>query len=127
MIFKRKIMAAILSCLLFSLISFIPDGFNLNGFLVLYFLGFMFVGTYGIIASFISDWVSQKLFKSPNGQEICSFMLHLLFGSVFLTLSLVAASLFFLTDRLLKRINLNWWTVIIALVIVAIVFIVNVM
>lgn len=125
-IFQRKILAAILSSLLLSFIFSIPNGFDLNGFLNLYYIDFMFVGTYGIIASIISDWISKKLFSTTNAQEIASFLLHCFFGLIFIVFSLVTAVVFFIVDRCLKRVEVKWRTVGIALSIVAIVFILNI-
>ena len=54
-ILKRKILTAILSSLLFALVFLVLGGFEVNRFfnlyLNLYFLNFMFVITYGVIAS----------------------------------------------------------------------------
>ena len=60
-ILKRKILTAILSSLLFALIFSAFGGFEVNGFFNLYYLNFMIVITYGVIASFFSDWISRKI------------------------------------------------------------------
>lgn len=86
----------------------------------------MFAVTYGVITSFISDWLSKKLFRSTRSREIAALVLHCLFGLVFRELSLVTAILFFIIDRLLKKVQIKWWTVTIALFIVAVVFIINI-
>ena len=66
-ILKRKILTAILSSLLFALIFSVLGGFEVNRFfnlyLNLYYLNFMIVITYGVIASFFSDWLSRKISK----------------------------------------------------------------
>jgi len=86
----------------------------------------MLAVTYGVITSFISDWLSKKLFTSTRSREIAALVLHCLFGLVFRELSLVTAILFFIIDRLLKKVQIKWWTLIIALLIVVVVFIINI-
>lgn len=125
-ILKRKILTPILSSLLFSILFSLPDGFGKNGFLNLFFLCYIFSATYGVVASFISDWVSNKLFSSTIGKEISSLVLHLIFGSVFFLLSLTAAALFFLTDRVLRKVEVTWRLIIFAVSVVVIVFVVNI-
>lgn len=125
--FKRKILAAILSSILFALAFSLPEfGFNAeyaNFFFNLYYLNLLLVGTYGIVVSLFSDWVSSKLWKKKSGQELTSFLLHCLFGLVFFTLSLVSACAFFIVDRLLKKLNIRWWLVLTSLATVAVVFV----
>lgn len=84
----------------------------------------MFVITYGIITSSFSDWISRKLSKRAYTREITSFLFHCLFGSILAVLSLVSAILFFIVDRLLKKVEIGWISVIIALSIVVLVFII---
>ena len=122
---KRKILSAIISSLLFALFFSIPE-MNTNLLLNLYYINFMLVVTYGVIVSSISDWISKKMFKSTYAREITSFLFHCLFGIVFMLFSLVSAILFFCTDRLLQRIKLNWWVVLLGLLIVVAVFFINI-
>ncbi|WP_195891923.1 hypothetical protein [Neobacillus dielmonensis] len=119
---RRKILAAILSSLLFAVIFSVPGGFEMNSFANLYYLNLMFVVSYGVITSLISDWVSKKTFQSTYSREICSFLLHCLFGSVFLILSLASAISFFIIDRLLTKVKVKWWTVCLALFLVIFLF-----
>lgn len=118
----RKILAAIISSLLFAFIFSVPGGFEMNAFANLYYLNFMFVVSYGVITSLLSDWISKKVFSSPYSQEISSFLLHCLFGSVFTVLSLASAISFFIIDRLLLKIKIKWWTVSLALLSVVLTF-----
>ena len=123
-ILKRKIVVAILSSLLGALILSLPD-LELNLILNLLFLNILFVLTYGVIASLFSDWVSKKAFKSIYGSEITSFILHCFFGGLFGVLSLFPAILFFVIDRLLRKVKINWWTVIILFILIGILFIIG--
>lgn len=128
MILKRKILTAILSSLLFALIFSVLGGFEVNRFfnlyLNLYYLNFMFVITYGVIASFFSDWLSRKISKRTCTREITSFLIHCCCGGVLLVYGLGSAILFFIIDRLLGRMKIGWLSVIIALLIVMLVFII---
>ncbi|MCH1625309.1 hypothetical protein [Fredinandcohnia quinoae] len=125
-ILKRKIVTAILSCFLFAIIFSIPNVFDLNLFLNLFYMSFILVITYGVITSSISDWISNKIFTSTYAREITSFVFHCFFGLVFLLFSLAAAILFFVVDRLLKKVKIRWWVVLIGLLVVALVFIINI-
>ncbi|WP_200801560.1 hypothetical protein [Bacillus sinesaloumensis] len=121
-IIRRKILTAIISSLVVVLIFMVPGESNLNGFANLFYLNVMIVITYGVIASITSDWMSKKMFTTTKSQEITSFLFHCLFGSVFLVLSLVSAISFFIVDRLLTRVKLKWWNVILAVILVILVF-----
>ena len=127
-ILKRKILTAILSSLLFALIFSVLGGFEVNRFfnlyLNLYYLNFMFVITYGVIASFFSDWLSRKISKRAYTREITSFLIHCCCGAVLQVSGLGSAILFFIIDRLLGRVRIGWLSVIIALLIVVLVFII---
>ena len=120
---RRKILAAILSSLLFALISMI-DGFDWNAFMIVYYLNLMFVLTYGVITSLFSDWISRKISKRSYTREITSFLFHCLFGTIFFVISLISAIFFFIIDRLLVKVKIGWLSVIIALVNVVLVFII---
>lgn len=123
-ILKRKILTAILSSLLFAIIFSAFGGFEVNGFFNLYYLNFMFVITYGIIASFFSDWLSREIFKRASTREITSFIFHCCSGAILQVLGLGSAILFFIIDRLLEKVKIGWLSVIIALLIVVLVFII---
>ena len=123
---KRKILSAIFSSLLFAFIFSYSD-FEMNGFLNLYYLNFIFVITYGLLASIVSDWLGKKVFPTLTyGREMFSLVLHCLFGLVFFLLSLVSAIIFFIVDRSLRKVEIKWWMVIVSLSVVLIVFIINV-
>ncbi|MEH7380920.1 hypothetical protein V7138_10605 [Bacillus sp. JJ1533] len=113
---KRKILAAIISSLLFAFIFSIPGGFQLNAFANIYYLNLMIVVSYGVITSICSDWMSKKMFTTTRSREISSFLLHCLFGSVFQLFSLSSAISFFIIDRLLTKVKINWWTVILGII-----------
>ena len=120
--FWRKIVTAIVSSFLLAFTFSWYDGFSFNLFWSLFYLNLMIVGTYGITASLISDWLSKLSFTSRVAQEIFSFLLHCAAGSVFQIVSLVSAISFFIVDRLLMKIKIKWWTAAAGLVIVTIVF-----
>ncbi|WP_176400105.1 hypothetical protein [Ureibacillus sinduriensis] len=127
MIIKRKILTAILSSLLFAMIFSLPD-FEWNGFLNLYYLNVMLVLTYGVAASIFSDWISNKVLPELTyGREIISFVLHCFFGLVFFVFSLVSAITFYVTDRVLRKIEIKWWAVILSFLIVLVIFIINIL
>ncbi|MDF2036856.1 hypothetical protein P2R12_07700 [Cytobacillus oceanisediminis] len=123
-ILGRKILASIFSSVLFALIFSVLTGFDMNAFVNLYYLNFMFVVTYGVITSIFSDWLSKKLFTSNTNREIASFFFHCLFGSVLKELSLVSAVSFFIIDRLLTKVKIRWWSISIALFVIVLIFII---
>jgi len=114
--------------LLFALIFSLPGGFEedryLNLYLNLYYLNLMVVITYGVIASFFSDWLSRKISQRTYTREITSFLIHCCCGAVLLVSGLGSAILFFIIDRLLGKVKIGWLAVIIALLIVVLVFII---
>lgn len=126
-ILKRKILTAILSSFFFALIFSVVGGFEANRFFNLYFnlyyLNFIIVITYGVLASFFSDWLSRKIAKGVYTSEIISFLLHCGCGAVLLVFGLGSAILFFIVDRLLGRVKIGWLSVFIALLIVVLVFV----
>ena len=123
-ILKRKILTAILSSLLFALIFSAFGGFEVNGFFNLYYVNFMIVITYGVIASFFSDWISRKIVNGTYTREITSFLIHCGCGAILQVFGLSSAILFFIIDRLLEKVKIGWLSVIIALSIVVLVFII---
>lgn len=125
-IIRRKILTAIISSLIVAIIFMVPGGFNLNGFANLYYLNLMIVISYGVITSILSDWMGKKMFTSSYSREISSFLFHCFFGLVFQVLSLVSAISFFIVDRLLTRVKIQWWTVILALFIVVLLFFIGI-
>lgn len=126
-ILKRKILTAILSSLLFALMFSLFDGFEMDGFFNLYFnlyyLNLMIVITYGVVASFFSDWISGKMAKRTYAREMISFLFHCGCGAALQVFGLSSAVLFFMIDRLLKKVKIGWLSVIIALSIVVLVFV----
>ena len=84
----------------------------------------MFAITYGVIVSIFSDWFSRKLSKRAYIREIISFIIHCCGGVLFLFPGLVSAILFFIVDRLLKKVKIGWLTVIIASLMVVLVFVI---
>lgn len=110
--------------MIFSLIGGIEGDRFINLYLNLYYLNFMIVLTYGVIASILSDWLSKKISKRTFTREIISFLIHCCFGAILLVTGLSSAILFFSIDRLLCRVKIGWLSVIIGLLIVVLVFIV---
>lgn len=61
---------------------------------------------YGVITSVISDKVGEFIStksENKNAELIISGALHMIFGLILLWYSLMAAVLYFITDRILKR------------------------
>ena len=121
-ILKRKILTAILSSLLYGLIVSAFDGFDVNSFMILYYLNFMFAITYGVITSSVSDFVSKEIFKKTYAREIASFVCHCGFGIAFTVIGFFSAIAFFIVDRLLVKVKIEWLAVIMAFIIVLLVF-----
>ena len=123
-IIKRKLLTAVISSLLFSLIF---TFFDLSSFLEFFYLSFMLIVTYGLLTSLFSDWVIKKLAvpgSSPRTNEILAFCLHCFFGLIFLVFSLLAAVLFFIVDRLLMKVNIRWRFVILPIAIILLMYII---
>ena len=110
--------------MLFALIFSAFGGFKVNGFFNLYYLNFIIVITYGVIASFFSDRLSRKIVKGTHTREIISFSLHCGCGAILKVFGLSSAILFFIIDHLLEKVKIGWLSVIIALSIVVLVFII---
>lgn len=105
---RRKVLAAIISSLLFAIIFSFIGGFDRNGFYNLLYLNMTIALTYGIIGSFLSDWLCKKFSEKESIQQITTFLLHCGFGVLFQFLGLCSAILFYLIDRALKKYNIGW-------------------
>ena len=121
-VLKRKILAAILSSLLFALI--ISEFDSLDAIIAFYYLNIMFAITYGVITSSVSDWVSKQIFKKTSTREIASFVFHCGFGLALMVLGLISAITFFIIDRLLRKVQIEWLAVIMAFIIVVLVLLI---
>ncbi|EOR23246.1 hypothetical protein [Niallia sp. FSL W8-1348] len=116
-IFKRKLIAASFTCSLYTILLglLVPDLIDSKAtyfqsvitsisIYFLYTIPAIFV--YGLFTSFVSDKIGE-LFARKTGENNfawhISLLLHLLFGSVLLFISLPAALLFYLIDRLLRK------------------------
>lgn len=114
-----------LFAIIFSIIgSFEDGGFEWNLFYNLYYLNILFAVTYGVITSFVSDFVSKEVFKKDVSREISSFIMHCGFGLAIFVIGAASAVLFFIVDRLLRKIKVGWLSVSIALLIVVVSFII---
>ena len=120
---RRKLLAAIISSLLFALIFSTPDWFEGELFFILYYLNLMIVITFGVLVSLFSDFLSKEMSKKTYTREIISFIFHCAGGAPLAVLGLVSAILFFIVDRLLKKVKVGWLPVIIALLMVVLIFI----
>lgn len=116
---RRKILAAIISSLLFATIFSFIGRFDSNGFYNLLYFNMTISLTYGIIASFLSDWLCKKFSEKESIQNITTFLLHCGFGVLFQFLGLCSAILFYLIDRSLKNYNIGWLPVIVTFAIAA--------
>lgn len=122
----RKIIAASISGPIFAILFglFIPDPTSLPDNSIWQYLSsviitipaylmysFLFILIYGGMTSLLSEIISRRITKHQKAEFIVSGVLHLAFGSVFFLifnpyagiLSLVAALLFFVTDRYLQN------------------------
>ena len=120
--FQRKILSALLSGIIFALFYSILGGFDWELFFILYFLNLMFVITYGVAASLLSDFIASKVFERKLHQEIFSFSLHCFFGAGMLIFSMSSAAAFFLVDRYLRKKTIHWWMAGVGVAIAAITF-----
>jgi len=116
---SRKIMAAAISGTIFAgVFPFLyPEGIiekNTNLLIFHYFdhmafhmvFSFPVILFYGTVASILSDFIAKIITKKSANEDRemqISLMLHILFGLIFLSMSLVAVLLFFITDRLLLK------------------------
>ncbi|MBD3107935.1 hypothetical protein IEO70_06110 [Bacillus sp. AGMB 02131] len=128
---RRKLLTAIISSLLFALFFTIlalffttPARFDGDLFFTLYYLNLMIVITFGVLVSLFSDFLSKEMSKKTYTREIISFIFHCAGGAPLKALGLVSAILFFIVDRILKKVKVGWLSVIIALFIVVLVFII---
>ncbi|MBO0960892.1 hypothetical protein J1P26_14405 [Neobacillus sp. MM2021_6] len=84
---------------LFSSISIIP---------IYIMYSFPAILIYGVITSIISDKVGEFISiktKVKKAEIIVSVVLHMVFGLILFWLSLGASVLFFITDRIMRRLN----------------------
>ncbi|MBQ0138030.1 MAG: hypothetical protein KBT36_01935 [Kurthia sp.] len=121
-IIRRKIIAAIVSSLFIALLTLF-DGYSENLFFNSLFLNLLVAIVFGVLLSFCIDWFCGRVFKTIYLREGVSFVLHTCAGLAFMGIGALSAMLFFLVDRLLKPLKISWLAVIIALVMVAILFI----
>ncbi|MBH0156317.1 hypothetical protein IHV10_08075 [Fictibacillus sp. 5RED26] len=75
---------------------------------------------YGVITSVISDKVGEFIStksENKNAELIISGALHMIFGLILLWYSLMAAVLYFITDRILRKRNkeIKWYHALISL------------
>lgn len=108
--FRRKLIAASITIVLYPL-TLNPHFIKLEylGLVMVYSLPVIYI--YGIATSLVSDWLASLLAKKKNKLAIfLTFLFHTIFGLVLLQISLIAAWLFFIIDRLLKRKQENYQT-----------------
>lgn len=108
--FRRKLIAASITSVLYPL-TLNPHFIELEylGLVMVYSLPVIYI--YGIATSLVSDWLASLLAKKKNKLAIfLTFLFHTIFGLVLLQISLIAAWLFFIIDRLLKRKQENYQT-----------------
>lgn len=75
---------------------------------------------YGVITSVISDKVGEFILiksENKNAELIISGALHMIFGLILLWYSLMAAVLYYITDRILRKRNkeIKWYDALISL------------
>ena len=126
-LFKRKLISASISSLLFSIVTIILFSFPFdrsNSMTPIEFIGaILFICLfaapmlliYGIGTSFLSEFITFKLeqngvLKEPKWRIVLLAILHGGFGSVIFPLGTIAATIFFLTDLWLSRHENYTWT-----------------
>ncbi len=121
-IIQRKLVAASLSGTIYAIIlgfsmpnpfgdesynSVLSYVFASIGIIPVYMMySFPAILIYGVITSVISDKVGEFIStksENKNAELIISGALHMIFGLILLWYSLMAAVLYFITDRILKR------------------------
>lgn len=122
----RKVISASVSCTVFAVLlgMFVPNPFgetissnylfSAASIIPLYLMySFPVILLYGGMTSILSDRASERIARKTGNAKLeilIASMFHILFGLILLFHSLVAALLFFVTDRLLKRRN-NSYTI----------------
>jgi uncharacterized membrane protein HdeD (DUF308 family) len=135
-ILQRKLVAASLSGTIYAIIlgfsmpnPFGDESFNSVlsyvfasiGIIPVYMMySFPAILIYGVITSVISDKVGEFIStksENKNAELIISGALHMIFGLILLWYSLMAAVLYFITDRILKKRNkeIKWYDALISL------------
>ncbi|MFC0016045.1 MULTISPECIES: hypothetical protein [Allobacillus] len=120
---SRKVISASISSSIFAILLglIMPNPFgespsSITGYLSAFTLStpiylmysFPVILTYGVLASILSDKMSQffaSKMKDDQIETILSGILHALFGLILLFYSLAASILFFVTDRILLSKN----------------------
>lgn len=105
--FRQKILAGMISSTLVVL-WFMGEHPTWDDFCVGYTVTSAIVLTYGLFASFASDWLSGLLTKNRLGKHIISGFLHCAAGMLLWFLGAIAAVTFFIIDRILMFIPLKW-------------------
>lgn len=143
---KRKIIAASISGTLFAiLLGFILSNpldekvvaeqnylHSVSQVIMVYLMySLPVVLIYGVLTSMISDTVARFILKkseNKNIEVIISGVFHFVFGLILLPFSLIAATLFFITDLILQKHskNFNWLIVIKSFIIPLTTFIISV-
>lgn len=115
-ILSRKIVAASISGSIFAIIfgfvfnslgegnsqSYLVSTITSIPFYMMY--SFPVILVYGVSTSMISDSIGESISKQDKMTEwVVSAILHILFGLILKWFSLLAAVLFFITDRALRR------------------------
>ncbi|THE13064.1 hypothetical protein E1I69_09345 [Bacillus timonensis] len=119
-VLQRKLLTASLTGALFAILLglFVPSPFGseINSIkeylwsftttVPLYLMySFPVIFVYGTVTSIISDFLSGLIAKNrmKRSEPYLSFVLHLLFGSILQWVSLGAAILYFIIDRMLRK------------------------
>ncbi|MBH0166907.1 hypothetical protein IHV12_18465 [Fictibacillus sp. 7GRE50] len=133
---QRKLVAASLSGTIYAIIlgfsmpnPFGDESFNSVlsyvfasiGIIPVYMMySFPAILIYGVITSVISDKVGEFILiksENKNAELIISGALHMIFGLILLWYSLMAAVLYYITDRILRKRNkeIKWYDALISL------------
>lgn len=113
--FKQKLMAGMITSALFAL-WWMGERTTLTDFVIGYTFTSMIVLTYGLFASFASDWLSGLLTKNRIAQHLISGLFHCIAGILLWWLGMIAAATFFIIDRMMMCFPLKWVYVIVLLI-----------
>lgn len=105
--FRQKAMVAMISSILFVLLL-MGESDGRDDFFVGYTVTLTIMMTYGLFASFVSDWLSDLLVKNRFGKHIISGFFHCAAGMILWFFGAVAATIFFFVDRVLMWIPMKW-------------------
>ena len=108
MILRRKLLAAIVSSILFATVFSTVGGLSGKAFFTVFYLNLTMMLLVAVGGSMLSDWLATKVVRARTAQEVLALLLHLAIGASFQLLGVASAMIFYIVDRLLKRFEFGW-------------------